>query len=101
MSASASKLSRIALGLAGAACLASLAVSNVALKAEPTAATAPSAQIVLTTSIDPVRCGVLINCDGLAGFLTKPVDPQDLRRVLARITVEEPSSGIHVATIPP
>lgn len=46
MSALPSKLSRIALGLAGSACLASLAVSNVALKAEPMAAAAPSAQIV-------------------------------------------------------
>lgn len=63
-------------------------------------AAAPSAQIVLTTSIDPVRCGVLTNSDGLAGFLTKPVDVQDLRRVLARITAEEPSSGVRVAALP-
>ncbi|HEX3135012.1 MAG TPA: response regulator [Planctomycetota bacterium] len=62
-------------------------------------AAAPSAQIVLTTSIDPVRCGVLTNIAGLAGFLTKPVDPQDLRRVLTRITAEEPSSGIHASVL--
>jgi two-component system response regulator EvgA len=58
-------------------------------------AAASAAHIVLTTSIDPVRCGLLDHLGGLAGFLTKPVDPQSLRRVLERLASDEPVSGLH------
>lgn len=58
-------------------------------------AAAPAAHLVLTTSIDPVRCGLADQLGGLAGFLTKPVDPQALRAVLDRIVAEDAASGVH------
>lgn len=60
-------------------------------------AAAPAAQLVLTTSIDPVRCGLAEHLSGLAGYLTKPVDPQALRCVIERLSaaVEDPASGVH------
>jgi hypothetical protein len=50
---------------------------------------------VLTTSIDPVRCGLTDHLNDLAGYLTKPVDPQALRCVIDRLAAEDPASGIH------
>jgi YesN/AraC family two-component response regulator len=63
-------------------------------------AAAPTAQFVMTTSIDPVRCGLAEHLGTLAGFLTKPVDPQALKRVLDRIASQEPASGIHAGVRP-
>lgn len=54
---------------------------------------APAARIVLTTSIDPVRCGVAGHLEGLSGFLTKPVDQRALRGVLERLAVDPAARG--------
>lgn len=54
-------------------------------------AAAPLAQIVLISGIDPIRCGVLGLTTPLAGYLTKPFQPQDLHRILARFI--EPMNG--------
>jgi DNA-binding NarL/FixJ family response regulator len=56
---------------------------------------APSAQVVLTTAVDPVRCGEHLHHDGVVGILTKPIDPSELHRLLTLIADQQapPAAG--------